>query len=1064
MLDCSVMEQEPRDSTGDDSPTLSALVAGRVRDFRHRAGLSARQLADLCAEAGSTSLTRSTLAKIESGVRVSLTIDEVGTLAEVFNISVADLVAQQPLGNTYRPPSPDRFQDRFHRVEAGATLVARAAQRHRVASLLTEAQGDQPAVVVIEGDPGVGKTHLMEWLASRARHQRALVVQGSCFELSGMLASPYGALSEGLRVFERLHGEANRDVLASRPWNTLTSLTSSGSDPVPTSHSQQRIFGSVLQMADAIGRGHSMLLLIFEDLQWADSSTLDLVRYVAKAKSNERLLLVCTHRPVPQRHPLRIMLSDLDFQRRVEYMTLPPFSLAELDEFVTSRTGRQLPEKRLRRYYELTDGNPYYASQLVATDSLGSHEVEVPPSLRELMLTRLNRLSDAGRMVVRIAAVAGRHTDDNLLTAVSDLSESLLDSAIAECIDQQILVRDPNDRYAFKHSLLRETAYNEIRRTIRTSIHARVAEAMTEARASQTQLTPALAYHWFEAGRLPEALIAAFRAATMTVRLNAFREATAQYHRVLGLWGDVPAAAELTGTSLDHVLRLASDAARSSGDIAQALQWVRRAISIVDYDVAPVLAAALQERLGSYLWEAGQQADAAEAYLAADGLLEGQDASALASRVQSGLAAVAIRQGRYAEGANHARRAAELARSGSVIASAEEGRALSSLGLALIFTGRIDEARHALHAAIGIAKESDQFEDLFRAYAALGVCLEQGGRLEEAVTAMTEGLEYAKEHNLLNTPQTDALADNAAAALLLLGRYAEGASYLDSMLRRRSVAESMYALLTRAEIHVAQGQFADAERILAEIRREPNVDPRFIGPLYGCLADAAAWSGDLDRAAAVAEEGMQALRDTANPRVVVQLAAVGLRIAADRRDVGLAAALLEWAAPAGTEPQGTEIGWLIRQTQAEHDRTTHSDSPEAWAAIANGWATLGQPFRAAYARLREADVALRSGDRGRAVSAARQAGDEAQRIQAAPLFDAAREFLDRLPANSSYGLTRAQLTILAELATGATYSAIASRLHVSPNTVGVHVQNILRKMGVSSRHEAVATALRDGVL
>jgi DNA-binding CsgD family transcriptional regulator len=278
------------------------------------------------------------------------------------------------------------------------------------------------------------------------------------------------------------------------------------------------------------------------------------------------------------------------------------------------------------------------------------------------------------------------------------------------------------------------------------------------------------------------------------------------------------------------------------------------------------------------------------------------------------------------------------------------------------------------------------------------------------------------------------------------------------------VAESMYARLTRAEIHVARGEHADAQRLLAEVGREPNSDPRFVGPLHGCIAESAAWQGDLGQGDEVVAQGMQAIAGTTSSRVVVQLCAVGLRIAADRGDTERAYALLEYVPQVVTEVAVSEIGLLIRQCYAEHARAQGTDTPEMWRGIADGWTALKQPFRTAYARLGQAGAAARAEDRGQARTAATEAFDIANTIGASPLRARIEEAIEALNSDPPYGLTPTEMLVLRELAARATNAEIAARRSVSHHTIGAQVGSILKKMNVRGRVEAVDKAQRDGAL
>lgn len=973
-------------------------------------------------------------------------------------------------------------------------FVGRASERQRLTGWLESAANRQPVTVLVDGAAGVGKTKLISWLATYATSRRALVLGGACIELTGGTSIPYGALIEAVRLFVRREGPDRARLLAGRSWPALGGLISDFADLSPSMASpdtQPRIFGAVLRLSDYIGR-RAPLVLMFEDIHWADPSTLDLIRYLTKAKTDQRLMLVCTFRPVTAaaRHPLQALLGDPDFNRRVQRLSLAPFRRPELDEFVTTRTDRPVSDDRLRRYFELSEGNAYYADQLVTADDSQRPDVEVPQSLRALMLARINQLSDDAADLVWVAAVAGRRVGDDLLVAVSGLAEPALDQALRECVRQRILIHDgADDAYAFEHALLRDTAYQAVQPRLRKRLHARIAEALANQPGVTTRLIAEVADHWFAAGRLPEAFAAAVRAAGAAVLVHAFAEAEALYARALRLWPDIPDAPALAGGPKEQILGRAADAARWAGHVDHALDWARKAMAEVDAGAEPGRSGELSERLGSYLWEAGQHDGSAAAYAEAERLLAGLPPSAVASRVQAALATAAIRAGDHPAGLERAQRAAELAR--AVGARAEEGRALNSMGLALTFQGRADEGEKSLRAALAIAAEVDHLEDLFRAYCNLGVCLEHAGRLSDAVAAMQEGLARAKEHGLLRTRTSGVLANNAAAALSSLGRYADAAALLDSILLDRPVAESQYARLTRAEIFVAQGDFTAAERLLDEIRTRPNTDPRFVGPLYGCMAEVALWQGRLGEARSVVARGMAAVATARSARVVVQLCAVGLRAAADLHRQAeptagattgqLDGAIAGWAdqlaaavraaveQPAAGEPAEWEAGGLlIRQCQAERARVSHEDTPEMWAEIVDGWATLQRPLRRAYALARQADAYARAGVRDRAAATARQAHAVAEEIDAEPLrehiVDLAAGWRLRLGKPRPYDLTRRELEVLPGLATGRTNHEIGAALFISPKTISVHVSNILRKLGVPNRAAAADLARREGLI
>lgn len=964
-------------------------------------------------------------------------------------------------------------------------FVGRDAESRQFEALLAAAENRSPATAVLDGEAGVGKTHLLNEFARKARAAGAFVLAGGCIPL-GAGAIPYGPLIEALRLLVRQHGLPRVQRLAGPAWSELAGLiadfTGGGEPPAGMPGSQIRVFGAVSRLLDHIGQ-HAPLVLIFEDIHWADPSTLDLIAYLTQMKSDQRMVLVCSYRSgLPLQHPLRAMLAEPKFTRRTHRITLPRFTESQLRHFVAGLITRPVSPERVERYVELSEGNPYFAEQLVTADDLDSPTPRVPDTLNEIMRVRLARLTQPATRVVRVAAVAGRRVSDSLLASVVQ-DDASLDDALRECLDQHILLVDNqvDEAYVFEHMLLRETAYETISPRERRRLHAAMAEALTAEPDDQARL-PELAYHWFAAGRRAEALAAAIRAGASAVRIRAFQEAETQYLRALDLWSRLPEAAVVAGASREEVLRMAADAARWAGHVHRAVDWARQAIREADPGTDLSRSGELHERLGSYLWEAGAFGESVDAYREAHKFLAGCPASAVGSRVQAALATAAVRDGRHTEALRLARAAIEQAR--SVGARPEEGRALNSAGLALTLLGQPDEGEAALRASLRIATEVDHLEDMLRAYGNLGVCLAHAGRLAAAVEAQLEGLAKARGLGLFHTRQDGVLANNAAAALFLLGRWDEAAALLDEAILHRPLRETLYQRLTKAEIDLARGRFEEAGRLLDSVRSLPNNDPRFVAPLYGCLAELALRRADPEAARRAVEHGIEAVAPTENALAVLQLCVIGLRIAADEllkhpaepRDRDL----WEWAGTltatvrrSGGDSSGdAEFAVLERLCDAEDRRMREADTAELWGGVAEAWSGLDRPHPRVYAVLREAEAACRVGDRAAASAAARTARVIAERIGAEPLLGQIDDLVKRrrlslveIPKRKArpFDLTSRELEVLREVTDGRTNGQIGKKLFLSPKTVSVHVSSILKKLEVGNRTEAAAKARRHRV-
>ncbi|HZN73956.1 MAG TPA: AAA family ATPase [Micromonosporaceae bacterium] len=969
-----------------------------------------------------------------------------------------------------------------------SAFVGRADESRQLDASLAMAARHSPTTVMLDGEAGVGKSRLLREFTGRAVAAGACVLAGGCIELGGGTV-PYGPLIEALRLFHRQMGDEQARELAGPSWSELAGFIShfTGVEPsTDTLGSQIHVFGLVFQLLDHVG-GRAPAVLVLEDLHWADPSTLDLVAYLNRMKSDQRMMLVCSYRSgLPPDHPLRKLLAEPEFTRRVQPISLARFTPNELWTFVNALGAEPVGSERMERYFELSEGNAYFAEQLVAADDPAAPTPQVPETLNEIMRVRLALLSGAATNVVRVAAVAGRRVSDSLLAAVIDLDAVVLDEALRECLDRRIFVEDrTGEAYAFEHALLRETAYQSVSPRTRRWLHAAMAEALTSQVDTYPELLPELAFHWFAAGHQPEALASSVRAGALAVRMRAFQEAETQFRRALELWSRVPDAELVAGTTRERLLGVAADAARWAGHVPQAVDWAKQAIDEVAADADPWRAGELYERLGSYLWESGAVAESVEAYRAADGFLTGRPPSAVISRVQSALATAAVRDGHHREGLRRAQRA--LAEAQSVRAKPEEGRALNSAGLALTMLGQSDEGVASLRAALRIATEADHLEDLLRAYANLGVCLEHAGMVTDAVEALQEGLEKARGHGVLHTRQGGVLANNASASLSLLGQWDEAVALLDEVLLNRPASETLYQRLSLAVIDVARGRFEEADRLLADVRRRPNTDPRFVGPLYCCLAELAVWRNDPRTAREAVAHGIEAVAPAENDLVLLQLCAVGLRVAADesvRRagqpDDAAGQATRDWAdqlmaialEAGGNHQQSAEPEVLARQCDAEGRRLSHVDATHVWSEVAEGWAGLGRPYPRAYALMRESEAAAKAGAKGHASNAARAALAVTERLGARPLHEqitrlAARYRLKlaepRVPEERPGGLTDRELEVLRAAERGLSTRQIAKELSISDATVSVHLSNVNKKLGSGGRTEAIARARRLGL-
>jgi tetratricopeptide (TPR) repeat protein/DNA-binding CsgD family transcriptional regulator len=925
-----------------------------------------------------------------------------------------------------------------------------------------------------------------------AREGGARVLHGSCIDFGGGTI-PHAPLIEALRLLEREHGADGARRLAGPAWAVLSPLIAdfTGAEPAPfpwdgEPGSRLRVFGPVLRLLDHLGND-APVLLVFEDVHWADQATLDLISFLTRGAAPRRTLFVCSHRPVEQGHPLRTLLAEPAFARRTERLALSGLTEAELGRFL----GRFGPADRdlVRRGHELSEGNPFLAEQLMRAGALAGRG-PIPASISELMLTRVRELDRPAGRVLRAAATAARRVSDQLLAAVCKLDDEVFDEALHTCLDAGMLVSDPvEETYAVRHALLREAVYEQLLiPRERRRLHTDMAEALTADPAlgpkDELSVAAELAHHWFFAGREAQALTAAVRAGALAAAVRGFREAERHYSRALDLWARVPDARERAGIGRDRLLMAAADAARWAGQIDRAVARVLEALDEVDPALQPQRAGELHERLGSFRWEAGAYAQAARAYAQAEELLAEGPPTAVRAQVLAGLALARSGAGAYEEALALARHAGRIAE--QVDAQAELGRALNAEGLALTLANQAGEGIRLLRRALEIAERDDQLEDLFRVYGNLGLALDHTGDLTGSVEVALNGLRRIRGLGLVSARQVGVLANNAGATLSRLGRWDEAIELLDGVLENDPpVKESVFLRLTRAEIDVAQGRFDDAGKLLDQVLDLSDPDPRYLGPLYTAQADLLLWQGRPEQALAAVEQGLTAIAGRANVVERLWLQVMGLRALADRGPGSATAA----PAGRGANPErrfarleaartaGGEAVPLLRQCAAERGRARGADTVAEWEAVAAAWAELGQRYPTAYARFRMAGALARAGDPARAHRVATGAAETARQLGAEPLNAAVRSLLAGEPAGPSVStelgetpipaadvlvsrLTGREKEVARLLRLGRINGEIAKELVISPSTAGVHVSNILRKLEVRNRTEAATLLVK----
>jgi DNA-binding CsgD family transcriptional regulator/tetratricopeptide (TPR) repeat protein len=1008
---------------------------------------------------------------------------------------------------------------------SSAVFVGRSNELHGLLEASDAAASGQASLVLVGGEAGVGKSRLTAEVASRLRNDGWLVLEGGSVAL-GDDGLPFGPIVEALRALVR-DVDPERIAKAGGPSlpelaRLVPELSAVGSaEPVPGSHVdwlQVRIFEGVLRLLGRLG-DETPVLLIVEDLHWADRSTRDLLAFLIRNGRDERLLIVATVRTdeLNRRHPLTGWLAEAERQPRVDRVDLRRFDRAEVVDLLTAIEGsapsRALVDSIVRR----SDGNAFFAEELVANvDRAGTLRDELPDTLRGVLLVSLSATSEAAGRVVEMAAVAGRQVDHDVLADVCGLPEAELSAALREAIDAQLLIadaRDGHERYRFRHALVQEAAYDELLPSERRALHAAYARA-TEARpagggAAAASRLVELAHHWTAAHDPARALTAAVEAGDASRAVYAFAESARQYEHAIELWDVVPATDRPEGRDLADLYDAASAAATVVGDASRAVTLAQHGIDLADKEPVETddqrrRAARAHERYGFAAWLAGDTAVSIEQLELAVALLEGTGATVDEARVLAGLAANLMLAGRASESVPFAERAVQAAR--AIGDQAIESRGLGILGVDRAYVGDMAAGIELSRQALALALPTGDPTMIPRAYANLGSVLEMAGHVEEALDVSLAGVEAIRRYGS-ELSFGIFLAVNAAAMLIELGRFYDAAELLERYVGQVLPGVSTIHLhATHAHVSVRTGDLDEARRHLAIARAEASRidDAQFVIDLYWFGTEIELWSGDAAAALAMAREGFERLVDHDDAIIVGQLAmpaaAAGADLAARARAARDVAGIADAVAAvedvidryrASTsrlaEPDSLaehEIGWRTAICAAELARAKGEDDPASWAAIRPALAGRPAPFLEAYTLWRQAEATGTTAGQAAAAGPVREAHTIAAGI-GARLLDAQIQGLarrlrvdlsagaDAPPADTAdavaaepadpFGLTGREREVLALVAEGYTNRRIAETLFISESTAGVHVSNILGKLGVATRTEAAAVAVRLGL-
>jgi DNA-binding CsgD family transcriptional regulator/tetratricopeptide (TPR) repeat protein len=863
-------------------------------------------------------------------------------------------------------------------------LLERDLDLARLAAALAAASAGQGCVALISGEAGIGKTSFVEhFVAAQAR--AALVLKGNCDAL--FTPSPLGPLHDIARQFG---GER------------LRSLLEGGSG-------QAALFSTFL---DLLQSSTKPVVLLIEDIHWADEATLDLIRYLSRRVASLRVLLIATHRDdeIGHLHPLQRLLGNVAGSKALHRIELARLSVDAVRKLAVG--GVSDAEALHRR----TGGNPFFVSEIVAVSGRG-----IPATVRDAVLARATQLEAPGRSLLELIAVIGTRIEHRMLEQVVARTSD----GLAGCISLGML-QPENDGVGFRHELVRDAILEAIeplqrRKLYRTALQA----AVKLLRAGRSDLAR-IAHYAEGAGDAAAVIRYGVMAAQAAASLGAHRQAAAQYQRVLSFAGRRPS------TERASFLQSYADECATIDNLGEAINAYQEAIELWR-EVRDRRKEG--ETLAALAWplvRSGQNAAAEEASDLAISVLKSSASTRQLAAAYRAKAHLRMLDRDRSAAVKWGRKAIALAtqfQDHAVVAGGE-----MVVGSALLVAGD-DHGRSHLSRCLELARENGFDPLVALAYLNIGSSYGEQYRFADAENALNAGIAFARSRDLDH--DCHYMCAWLALTRLYQGRWAEAADLAAAVIAEPNLAavSKIMALVALGRVRARRGDPGAAQTLdeaLALASRTGTLQR--LAPVHAARAELAWLAADHQRVAAEAHAAYDlALRH--RHRWHVGEFTYWRRLSHDRVLVP------KWAA----QP-------FILQIEGN------------WKRAAAEWRRLGCPYEEARA-LAEGDLA-----------AQRLALEIFDMLGAAPAARFLRRSMraagvSRVPRgrrattrNNPFGLTNREFETLGAITRGLSNRGIAGELGISAKTVDHHVSAVLAKLGATSRAEAAKMARGQGLL
>lgn len=945
-------------------------------------------------------------------------------------------------------------------VVQSPVLVGRDGQLALIERRLADAAAGAGRLLFVTGEAGIGKTRLLDSAARRAQRSGFVVVRAAAFpgdvqSFAGLLLDLASSLASATQP---VLSDVGR-MLASR----ARALPRGKGD---AHHRRRLLVQDLVDPLVGVPVGWPMLIML-EDLHWADELSLEVLGHLATRLAARPVLVAGAYRSdeLYPRLPMRQLRARLVGQRLAEEIRLPRLTLDQTASMACATLGRPAPAQVVAVIQERSDGIPLHIEEFLAaiTDdaltpqsSAALQAAAVPDTLGDAVLSRAQHLSAIARDVASAAAVIGRSFDFDLLTAVTGAASDEVADALRELQDAYFVLPGADAAsFDFRHALIRDTLYADAGLAQRRRLHKRVAQTAV-VRGYRDAFVSA---HFEQAGQPGAAYRHAMDAAADAALISAHGEALELYRRaVRNLPADLPALARArvfaalgdeAGAADDNTA--AAEAYEMAHELTTAAGDVRAAAALVPHMVAVghLLGDDLTTRVGAL-------------QAALDSLAGLPETDRERAQLRAGIAAAYMLDRRLDEAIDHGERGWEDSqRAGD---EQTELNAAATLGSVLVFAGRMDEGWRMLEDAIARAASTHQEAEAARGYRMLTSCASVLVEYDRAERGIDDGIRYAEKVELWNNRHY--MASHLAHVQWCTGRWAAAAQTAQQALAdgRGGITTQITAQYVLGYLALGRGDWDTATSLLQEAftlgERMAELQ-RLSPPLWG-LAEAARCRGNHPTALARCERGYRASASVMDAAYLFPYLLTGVRahlalgqISAAEDWLDRVSAILTARAIPGTLPAiGQGRGLIL---------LAHGDVGGAHQALESAriaWQVRRRFWEGTWALLDLAAAAVKARRRGEAAQLADQARTAAAAAGARPIAEAAAQFLTSLhhgrPAQPWHPLSEREFEIARLITDGLTNKQIAEQLVLAPKTISAHVSHILTKLGAARRAEIAA--------